>query len=375
MSDANQFENNIPPEKLDDAGNYILSDEEKKEILDNWNAGILSLPKLIRAVWKNDKLDGRSFQGRALKRFLASRDKAPIPSHVYIKKTEVQQLSEEDKAFIREHAKEFKARKISQLRWGENVGLGDVRVRLCKEYYESLPPEMRSEDYNQTTKDYTPPKTPTQVLARLKNYRICDWEDGKMSVFQKECVKKLIEFSNIPRFESDMSTITNQKERDLVEAEFFRHVYDKPDLTSEDLSTYISACFCTLDIKRLRAEEVKIAQQIEESVDDDGKPKFNQAFVDYASSIRSEISNKTSKLEATFKSLNGDRSNRLKNKGNNTITLASFVELLKEKDKRDKVMALIKRDEEKLKEEMAELASMEALKFEMWGANPRELLH
>lgn len=368
--------NSIPPEKLSPNGDYLLDDVEKEKILQGWNGGIINLKPLTVYVF-GPGYDGKTKQGQALKKFLASRELAPVPSHVYVKKTGLPefQLTDEDKEFIKNHAIEFKPLAIAKLRWPEIKGIGDLKVVLTQQYYDSLPPEFWSPKYSQGTKDYTPPKTMTQALARLRDYRICAWEEGKMSVFERECIKKLIEFSNTPRFESDMTSIKNQKERDLVEAEFLRHIHDKPDLTSEDLSSYISACFTTLDIKRLREEEENARQMIAESVDDDGKPRFNGNLVEYAAGIRTEIGNRQSKLEATFKSLNGGRADRMKNKGNGNVTFASVVEIWKDKTKRDKMVALARAREEKLKEEMSELASMDALKFEMWGANTPELLH
>lgn len=372
----NGFVNVIAPEKLDEAGNYVLDEIEKSKILEGWNvAKISDLKQLIFYTWSVEELDGRAKQGIALKKFLASRNASPIPAQVYIKQTDITELGDEDKEFIKNHAIELNPLAIAKLRWPDMEGLGDLRYRLTQTYYDSLPPECWNPKYAQATKDYTPPKTTVQAIARLRGYKICYWEEGKMSQFEKECLRKLIEFSNIPRFENDMSSIKNQKERDLVEAEFFRHIYDKPDLSSEDLSAYISACFTTLDIKRLREEEENARRMITEAVDDDGKPVFNHNLVEYAASIRTEVSSRQTRLETTFKNLNGGRAERMKNKGAQNVTLASLVEVWKDKTKRDKVNALAKKREERLKEEMAELESMDALKFEMWGANPIELLH
>lgn len=371
------WKNEIPPERLDENKNYILDAAEQEKILKAWNEeGLADLKKIIYYVWEIEELDGRSKQGQALKKFLISRNYSPVAAQTYIRKTDITELTDQDKDFIRNHAAELKPLEIAKARFGDNVTIGDVEYRLVHKFYESLPPEFWTSRYAENTKDYTPPKQFNQALARLRNFRIVDWTEDKMSVFDKECVKKLIEFANIPRFESDMSSIKDQKERNMVEAEFFRHIYNKPDLNSEDLSMYIGAAFATLDIKRLREEEGKARELIENSVDEDtGKPKFNQALIEYASGIRTEIGTRQSKLEQTFKKLSGDRAERLKNQGNQNITIAAMVDLWKDKTKRDKMIMLAKKREEKLLEEIAELKSMEALKFELWGANIGELIH
>lgn len=368
------FKNEIPSERLDKDNKYILDETEKERILHLWNVDkILNLKDLILGVWNNSELDGRSKQGMALRSFLATRNFSATPAQLYIKKTETEQLLEEDKEFIKNHAIEFNPLQISKMRWPDMIGIGDLRYRLCREYYESLPPEFWSPKYQPLNKEYFPPKSPIQALARLRDYKICDWDEDTMSVFQKTCIKKLIEFANIHRFSADMSCIKNQKERDLVECEFLRHIYDKPDLSSEDISIYLNTVFMLLDVKRLREDEERSREMIENSVDDEGKYRFNQPMVDYLGKIKDQIGDRLAKIEKSFNLLNGERAKRLANKGTETASLAEFVSVLKDKVKRDKVLKLLKKEEEKLHAEMAELQSMEALKFEMWGANPDEL--
>ncbi len=365
---------NIPPERMSD-GKYILDETEKVKILEGWKNGILDLKKLSEYVWPGMGLDGRAYQPRAMKVFLAERNYAPIPAQTYQKKSEdpLLQLKESEKEFITNHAPELKPMEIAKRLWGD-LPLGDLRVKLCLEYYKELPKELWNNKYLSTTKEYNGPKTATQVIARLRQYKLCDWEEDKISVHQKNCIKKLIEFSNLHRFETDMSCIKDQRERDLVECEFFRHVYDKPDLSNEDISIYINAVFTILDIKRLREDEASGREMIANSVDDEGKYRFNQPLVEYVNNISSQISARQAKLESSLNKLNGERSKRLENQGGKNISLASLVDVWKEKDKRDKVIALVEARQKKLEGELSELKSMSALKFEMWGANSSEIL-
>lgn len=69
-------------------GKYVLDDAEKAKILEGWNSNILNLKKLTEYTWPGMGLDGKSFQAKAMKVFLAERNYAPKSSAEYQKKSE-----------------------------------------------------------------------------------------------------------------------------------------------------------------------------------------------------------------------------------------------------------------------------------------------
>ena len=370
--------NNIPPERLDEKGNYILTEEEQKRIVDIWNSGVIALKPLAQEVFK-EPIDGKSKQAIAMKKFLAKRNLKPVPSQDYTKKTDTEELPDEDKEFIRNHAVEFKPHQIAKLRWGEDIAVGDLRYRLCFKYYESLPPETWNPKYAVERKDYTPPKTDYQVVARLRDYKICSWNLDKLNTREKEYIKKIIKYTHTYRFIAEMSIITKVEERKTCEAQFLKWVYDKEDLSEEDLDLYINLCLSMLDTRRMREELNALIiirdEQLEESRNSEsGRATVNQPLVESINDLRKEISAKEAKQENTIKKLTGDREQRLKDRGTANVSLSTLVELWKENDKRSKVIALAEARQNKLQQELSELQSMDALKFELWGANPSELL-
>ncbi len=378
--DKPAFSNPIQPEKLDDRGRYVLDEEEKEKILQYWNEGIINLKDLVSKVWPDiPGLDGRGLQSISMKNFLATRNLAPRPAQVYEKKMETHSLSEEDKEFIKNHAGEFKPMKIAQLRWGDEISVGDLRYRLCQEYYDSLDPSLWSAKYSVATRDYTPPKTTSHVLARLRQYRICDWDEKGLNTKEKENIKSIIKYTHTFRFIIEMNSLSRVQERQMCEAAFLRWTYDKSSstLTEEHLDMFINLSLSMLDSKRMRQELERLVEIRDEQLDSsnaDGKPTINLALVQAINELRKEISSREAKQEATIKKLMGDREAQLINAGSTNFNILNLVEIFRQKDKRDKIVKLAEEQNKQLGLEIDKLGSLDAIKFEAFGFNKNELI-
>jgi hypothetical protein len=66
----------------------VLTDDQKKLILDRWNDKEKAAPGLkeLIALAFGEGFDGRSFQGKAVKEYLASRSLRARPANEYLKK-------------------------------------------------------------------------------------------------------------------------------------------------------------------------------------------------------------------------------------------------------------------------------------------------
>ena len=81
--------------------NDLLSEEQKKKIIELWNSrpeNPPSLLEIIREAFPDKEIDGRSKEGRAVKRFLATRKIKAKRAHEHTPKDV--SLSEEQKEYI-----------------------------------------------------------------------------------------------------------------------------------------------------------------------------------------------------------------------------------------------------------------------------------
>ena len=64
-------------------------------------------------------------------------------------------------------------------------------------------------------------------------------------------VESCIRFLGAPRFIQVINTYTSGSDRKLFEAEFIRTVWNKPDLTSDELNLYINVCMDYIHLKNI----------------------------------------------------------------------------------------------------------------------------
>lgn len=372
----------LPPERLKD-GKYVLDENEKELILKGWNEGILNLKKLVRYVWPDilvngEQLKGTSYQAKAMKVFLAGRNLAPKTAG-YEKKSEdpLFQLKEHEKEFIKNHASELKPMEIAKKLWGD-LPLGDLRVKLCLEFYKELPPELLNAKFIMETKDYVPPKTDQHVIARLRDYRICDWEIDKLSDKEKLMIRYIIKYTHTYRFISEMNSLLKREERQFVEAGFLKNVYNKNELESEYIDMYISLSLSFLETQKMRKELgdlLEIKDDELEASRANGKANVSGNIIDAINELRKEISAREAKQEQTIKKLLGDRESQLKNRGENKITVDTLFEAWSNKKRREQILKVAEIRKKNLEDELGDIKSMDALKFEIWGMEEAELLN
>lgn len=243
---------------------------------------------------------------------------------------------------------------IAKRLWGDDIALGDLRMKLCKEYFESLPPELLNPKYVMETKDYTPAKTFTQLLARLRKYDVDGWsdkEEDKLNNRDKECLRKTIQYCHIYRFILEMNSLVKSEERKLCEAQFLKLVIDKPDMNPEDLDLYINLVLSVLDTRRMREEFSKLIEIRDDELEQsqaNGKASVNLALMQGINELRKEISSREAKQENTINKLTGERKERLKNGAGTNFNISNIIEIFREKDKRDKNSKTSRRAQEKI---------------------------
>ena len=86
---------------------YTLNDSQKELVINEWNSrpdNPPSLLELINLAFPDQKIDGRTKEGRAVKEFLSTRNIKARASHEYQPKKKLE-LTEEDEAFIKNNVK------------------------------------------------------------------------------------------------------------------------------------------------------------------------------------------------------------------------------------------------------------------------------
>ena len=233
---------------------YELSNEEKRRALESWKGGERKLKNIIHNS-VGTEYDGRSNRGMAVKDYLASLNMQPIPSHIYVKKTEGFDLTEEQKEYIRANASTTPALTLAREIF-DNVTLSGLssEARVVAKFYDSLDMSLKLKESNIVETDYHPPKTHEQVMSRINQYVFEGIDKNTMNERQKQCVASLMKYMRVHQYLFTIRNLSDKTERELFESTFVRFCHDKPDLQEEEITLYISYCSDILNLHRLEKD-------------------------------------------------------------------------------------------------------------------------
>lgn len=364
---------------------FELSEEHKQKVLEIFaNNSEPELSVIVKSVFENDSLDGKTKEARAIKAFCKEKDLRFKTRTVILKG--LLDLTEEQIIYINNN---FRVK--SALEIAKDLFNNDDLTNLSQEYrtvyskIEEIKNSIKKEaelnintseleiiniNYNPeelVTSEYRPPKTLKQTIERVNNYLNYGYNEDtlkKQQVFEMQQLKKYL---NIFRFIYQINTYKIQGDRDLFEDAFIRYTHDKPDLTQEDLDQFITLCnqiVRAAEIQR-RIESLRTTMAAGEI-----SMKMNEAI----NVLQTELNSCENIKTKLYNDLTTKRNKRLEEKTDGFEKLINLVQAWKDEEFRKKTIHLAELEKMKVKEEAGRINSMSEIKALLRGATVDELV-
>jgi len=360
-----------------------LNEEQKLIILNEWNnrpTNPPSLLELIRLAFPNvDGADGRSWHGRKVKEFLASRRIKARASYEYQYKDKIE-LTQDQKEFIANNANSMGALELSKTLFrNENLTSLSQETRTIIEFIKTLDTKIINgasaprQQESLEDSEYLPPKTTERMLFRINKYVHEGIDKEKITSRQKTAISALIGYMHTYRFLHQINSYSSNIDRELFESSFVRYTYDKPDLTQEEVDQYI-----------VLATEVVISANIQETIQTlqnqidievDGGGKIPMALIEAISGARDEYNQSTIRQQKLLSDLKVKRSDRLSKQIKENASILNLVQMWKEEESRLQLIRLAERRKTLVKNEIERLSTMDEIKCRILGISEDEVLN
>ena len=342
-----------------------LTDEQKAVTLNMFNDDP-NIINITKKVFKDDSLDGRSKEGRAVSKFLAENGlrakttKRPKSEDVTLTEEQVEKVLEME-------GEGFNTSQIADVLFNKEV------KRLSNEWraVNDILGQEREMSINEPSVNYAPPQAISRIIKKINDSTGYGLEEDKMSRNQHTCCEKLrINLSN-SRFVAIVNNYTNFRDKELFEQEFVRLTWDKPDLTPDELNLYMNVCKEIINLELITSHLQKLNDMFE-SADDQDEMSIRLAEIIKAKS--SEYHQCETRIENLTKKLQGDRGARLANKQKENASFLSIVQLFQEEEERQNMVRIAEMQKQIIKEEAQKLEGMAAWKARVLGIGIEDVL-
>ena len=345
-----------------------LNKDQKQKIRDNFK-DTPNLIDLTRIVFEDDSLDGRSKEGRAVKKFLA--EQSLDYKTTKWDKVEDIELTDSQIEFTKQQAKNgLSAFQISEMLWPEiSVKRFSKQHVAVLDFLREYEPAYVHDSESAVNRIYAAPKLISTGITKVNEFCHIELQEEKLSHDEKNCIESLLRSLSAPRFIQVISNYSSMKDRELFEAEFIRATWDKPDLTSDEINLYINVCVDYINLKNISSHIEKLNTMFNEVED---QQDMTVRLAEVLKSKTDEYDKCEKRMESLIKKLNGDRAERLKNKNKENATILSLVKNFQVEDERRRMVELAEMQKKLVDEEVTRLDNMESWKARILGISKHD---
>ena len=225
------------------------------------------IQELTRQAFMNDILDGRTKEGRAVRKYMSEKEygyqttKRPAAKGV--------KLTKEHKEFILENAEGMKAFEIATILFPERRGITPLSKESLQvaQFIRENEPEFIHPQETGLNRGYRPPVGLSAIVEKVNAFAGQKINEEKLTVSARKGLEMLFIFLKSPRLKLVVENYTDMRDRELFEAEFVRATWDKPDLTSDEVNLYINVCIDYINLKNIQKAMDKLNHMFDECED------------------------------------------------------------------------------------------------------------
>lgn len=353
-----------------DAIPFNLSEDNKKDILEEFK-NTPDVMAITRKVFEDETLDGRSYQGRAVKKFLSEQGKE-YKTCVDRPKGSQLELTDEQKQLLLSNNIEsgisaldaaklcFKNRSLLSL---------STEHRLVLDFLKEYRPDITEEQ--PVSEKWVAPKALSRAIKKVNDWAGTNFDELTMPTKQKRGCEKLLLYLQSVRFRETINQFSTYSDRELFESEFVRVTWDKPDLTVDEQNLYVNMCSNYVRLKHVQRRLDKLNKMLN---DTEQPQDMTIRMTEIIKATSEELNQCEKRIEALSKDLNGSRQTRLKERGEGGGSILALVEAFQEREERGRMVLMAQLQSKLVEEEADRLESMDELKARILGISKRELL-
>jgi len=348
-----------------------LTDLQKEAVKECYSR-TSDLNEIVRQVFDNKDIDGRSKQGRLVRSYMISTNLS-FKTTRKLKQEGIEFTQEQKDQIISHTNKGLSSLKIAEILFPDmDVKPLSIQQRAVFAHIaETNPDYVPSQDVDVALSNYMAPKSTSRIIKKINDATGNELIEDKINRQHKICVDRLGVNLNNSRFLMIVNNYTSKENRELFEQEFVRLTWDKPDLTSDELNLYMNVCKEIINIEVISKHLNKL-NDIFDIANDQEEMSVRLAEIIKAKST--EYHQCEGRIETLTKKLQGDRSERMKNKHKENASLLALVQYFQDEEERANMVKIAEMQKKLVREEAHRLEGMDAWKARILGLSMDDVI-
>lgn len=359
----------------------VLTPEQRAKILGLINSNPSnppSLKELTDKLYPDKDLDGRSFEGKAVKEYCATLNIIPKSSFNSKYKT-ILKLTESNELYIRNNHLTMSITEMARALFNkENICKINLEYKAVQDFMDvnglkAFDPDVQQQNFSNQpiVKERFIPKTIDQAARKVNKYVLnaIDMKELKKDTRIQNYLHALIRFCHKTRYGLMINTLASGIDLELFESTFISNVWDKPDLSEEEIDQNINLCCDIVNYTKMQREVERMSEMRDKCLDDSDGKRLSMALVQQMAELYKEMDNNLKRQNATTKVLIGTRNDRMEGKMKENATVTQLVEAWRDKLKRDRAIAIADRRKETNRDEIKRLETLDSFKIDIFGLN------
>lgn len=353
----------------------MLTEDQRNLISKKINEGINDYVILANLVYGREDLTGRSKESKEVRDYLISagfltkKDK-PKPAASFA-------LTQDHLEFIDKNIKTgISPKQITELLFNKQFqGLDNLNVFITQEYravhkyIKEKYPDNLVDNESGVNERYSVPRSIKTVINKVNKWCGQNVSEEKLSLQHRKYLEKLLVYLSSPRFVGNYDSYTSSTDKDLFEAEFVRSIWDKPDLTIDEINLYINVCMDYINLRQIDVKKNKINEMFNETQD---QKDLTMRLTDTLKSISEEYNQCAQRIDKSIQKLNGERSKRVEQHNQKNASIINLVELFQDESERKMMIQIADMQKKIIKQEADRLENMSSWKARILGISKED---
>ena len=356
----------------------MFSEQDKIFINKKIEEGLTDYVTLANLLHKKDSLTARSKEAKAVRDYLIElglleKKKKQRFSHV----KEV--LSDKQKEFINQNIESgMSPKQVTELIFNQKFQGADnsnihitAEYRAVHKYIKDNYPQFLVDAESGVNQKYSVPRSLKTVLNKVNKWCGQNLDEDKLSLQHRKCLEKLLVYLASPRFVGNYDSYMSSQDKDLFEAEFVRSVWDKPDLTIDEINLYINVCMDYINLRQIDIKKNKVNDMFNETQEQND---LTIRLTEILKTISEEYNQCARRIDQSIQKLNGERAKRVERHNQKNASILNLVELFQDEKERSMMIQIAEMQKQAIQDEAEKFENMSSWKARILGVSKEDAI-